>query len=1123
MPRTLATALRPFFTSISRVRGDSYFSNGSVSQTRSDAGHFSAKVRGTNTYDVLLSLEGTRLSVACTCPFFIGEAVACKHIWAVVRAADEAHAFEVPSDVWLDVDLESALDDADDFGDPQQRARFAASLRSSSPLSSTDDRAAAAHDRIPTWKAFLTQAMTPPASTPVHLLPRGELMYVLDVEGSARTGELLVEVFSRDRKKSGELGKPKPVSFDRGLIPRLADVRDRVILEAIVGAQPSHSSFSRPWSGYHTGMPIPAAVSLSLTLQRDLGPRLCETGRLMARVRFGAPGERLSAYLPVVWEPDPAQFHLRIVGDASAGYTVSGIVRSNGLERSVDDVLMATNGLVLWKPETAGGHARLGAFDAGNASQWLAGLMNGSTITVPGAEAGALAEALAQSDLTDVESPSELHIDVRSVAPRPTLRIARRPSGPRIGYGASPDRLEATLRFTYGTCDVDAWSEAAAVYDRDRRTAYRRDPTFEREAVAQLQSLGLRLLADWQTGTTRLDLAESMLPAIVSRLASEGWRVEADGRIYRASSAVTLEVHSGIDWFELRGGVEFDGLHAELPAILAAARRGDSFVQLGDGTIGVLPAEWLARNGRMLATGALEQDHLRFLPSQAALLDAWLAAQPSVSCDETFARIRTALARFERVDPVEPPPTFRGVLRPYQRDALAWFEFLRQFGFGGCLADEMGLGKTVMVLAALDGRRLDRERARQPPHPSLVVVPRSLVFNWHQEATRFAPKLRVLDFTGGGRHDLLERVAAHDVILTTYGTLRRDIGHLKEIAFDYVILDEAQAIKNAATSAAKAARLLQAQHRLALSGTPVENHLGELWSLFEFLNPGVLGSASLFSTATGASRAIDDDTLALLSRGLRPFILRRTKDLVASELPARTEQTLFCDLEPAQRKVYDELRNHYRAALLGRIERDGLGRTKMQILEALLRLRQAACHPGLIDKAQAADPCAKFEVLVPRLQELVEDGRQVLVFSQFTTLLGLLRTKLDEASLTYEYLDGRTRNREARVARFQNGECPVFLVSLKAGGLGLNLTAAEYVFLLDPWWNPAVEAQAIDRAHRIGQTRPVFAFRLIARDTVEEKVLQLQASKRRLADAIVRADEALIRDLRREDLELLLS
>ena len=639
----------------------------------------------------------------------------------------------------------------------------------------------------------------------------------------------------------------------------------------------------------------------------------------------------------------------------------------------------------------------------------------------------------------------------------------------------------------------------------------------------RLHGLGVRRLADWQTGATRLDLAATVLPTLVRVLLSEGWRVEADGRLYRRPGAVTLDVRSGIDWFELHGGVDFDGIRADLPTLLAAVRRGDRFVPLGDGTFGLLPEDWLARAGRIAALGSPAADHVRFAPAQATLLDAWLGTQPQVSADEAFARARAELARFEGVAALDPPPTFNGILRGYQREALGWFDFLRRFGFGGCLADEMGLGKTVMVLAAMEARRLEQARAGGSIRPSLIVVPRSLVFNWRQEAARFAPALRVLDFTGGGRRDAIDRIREHDIVLTTYGTLRRDIGHLKEIAFDYTILDEAQTIKNTRTSSAKAARLLKADHRLALSGTPVENHLGELWSLFGFLNPGMLGAASIFGSGSATGRTADEETLALLARGLRPFILRRTKEQVAAELPARTEQTLYCDLEPPQRALYDELRDHYRASLLGKVAHVGLARAKLQVLEALLRLRQAACHPALIDRKRAADPAAKLEMLLPRLQELVEDGRKVLVFSQFTTLLGLLRTRLDEARLPYEYLDGKTRDRQARVERFQNNGCPLFLVSLKAGGLGLNLTAAEYVFLLDPWWNPAVEAQAIDRAHRIGQTRPVFAFRLIARDTVEEKVLELQATKRRLADAIVRADESLIRDLRREDLELLLS
>jgi SNF2 family DNA or RNA helicase len=489
-----------------------------------------------------------------------------------------------------------------------------------------------------------------------------------------------------------------------------------------------------------------------------------------------------------------------------------------------------------------------------------------------------------------------------------------------------------------------------------------------------------------------------------------------------------------------------------------------------------------------------------------------------VSLDQTFITIRDELRRFDRIDAAEPPGSFTGALRHYQSEGLGWLLFLERFGFGGCLADDMGLGKTVQVLALLAGRRAGHEQDRPP---ALVVVPRSLIFNWKQEAARFAPALRILDHTGMDRSKSAEAFDPYDVVLTTYGTLRRDVLLFKDVTFDYCILDESQAIKNASSESAKAVRLLKGRHRLALSGTPVENHLGELWSLFEFLNPGMLGQASVFQA--GAGRNPDPESRALLARALRPFILRRTKDQVAPELPAKTEQTLYCDLEPAQRKLYDELREHYRLSLLGRLDGD-LRRSKIQVLEALLRLRQAACHPGLIDKERQGEGSAKLEMLLPQLREVLGEDHKALVFSQFTSLLAIVRAQLDEDSITYEYLDGRTRDRAAKVERFQSDpDCKLFLVSLKAGGVGLNLTAAEYVYLLDPWWNPAVEAQAIDRTHRIGQERPVFAYRLIARDTVEEKVLELQKTKRALADAIIGADNSLIRDLKREDLELLLS
>ena len=1127
MSRNLADAVRFRLDPRSRVRGDAYFRQGLVSTVYANERTFSATVHGTREYDVTLTLDRTRLAVRCTCPFFIDQDI-CKHIWAAILQASAQENFVVPPSVELYEDIGG--DVAAEFGH-----RPPAIARPTPP---------------PPWKLFLSQVAPAKQFVPPRALYTGQLIYVFDAARSAAAGMVVIDMMTRDRKKSGDWAKPKPLGILQQDVARLPDPADQRILDIVSGG--SQLFYSSGAYGQ-----IPSAFGLNPTLQRELVPKLCETGRLLMRVT--APGTTRSELVPIVWDATPAEFSLRIFDDRPNGYTVGGALYSGDQERSFSDAMYMTSALILWhgplsasspapsakspkppqrqfesplseaskapsakspSPLSEASSPRFAAFDTGGADTWLARLIQMGPVTVPADEAPALVEVLAMSNLARIECPEELRVEERRGAPVPVLRVTRA-NASRYPYSG---RVDASLMFAYGSLEVDGWSAQPVVFDRDRRVSWRRDLHAERAAIGRLQSVGVRRIADYETGGTRLDLADTQLPVIVRLLLAEGWRVEADGKLYRRAGALKFDVRSGVDWFELHGDVDFEGVSVSLPTLLAAAKRGDTFVRLGDGTFGLLPQEWLSRSGRIAALGTTEGDHIRFERPQAALLDAWLAAEPAVSYDEAFSRARAELARFDGIAPVDPPSTFHGGLRDYQREALGWFDFLRRFGFGGCLADEMGLGKTVMVLAMLEARRLERQRTSAPPNPSLIVVPKSLVFNWHQEAARFAPELRVLDYTGGGRKGNTDAIAEHDVVLTTYGTLRKDVGELKELRFDYLILDEAQAIKNAATSSAKAARLLKGDHRLALSGTPVENHLGELWSLFDFLNPGLLGASSILyrSGATGGSA--DSDELTMLARGLRPFILRRTKEQVASELPSRTEQTLYCDLEPAQRAMYDELRDHYRAALLGKIERGGMGRSKLQILEALLRLRQAASHPGLVDPTRADAASAKFDVLVPRLQELVEDGRKVLIFSQFTTLLALLRARLAEAGLSYEYLDGKTRDREARVRHFQEDpNCPLFLISLKAGGLGLNLTAAEYVFLLDPWWNPAVEAQAIDRAHRIGQTRPVFAFRLIARGTVEEKVLELQATKRQLADAIVRAESSLIRDLKREDLELLLS
>ncbi len=1088
MTQSLEAALAPYVGASVRARGEHYQRMGRVATVSSTPTRYMAVVRGSRAYDVELSREGTALVATCTCPHFAGSVGACKHVWAAILTASDEGTLDVPEHLWLNA-----------VGAPR--------------------RPESREPAVEPWRAFLAHVAIDADDAVSPRSPLGELVYVADMEERAQRQGLHLEVMTRTRRKSGEWGRPKAVRMTRDDLATLPDVRDREIVERLSGAD---ASAAYP---YYAQPSVPTSVVLTPVLQRDLVPMLCETGRFLERVRV-SPGrgrKNDAQYLPIAWDGTPAAFTLRVTPQPG-GYRVDGTFSSGGEPAALADVSFVSEQIVIWRAGVRSAQPVAGPFDSGGAWRWLEELRRSGPIDVPAAGGASLAEAIAASDLSRVECPPDLRIAPRSEPPRPSVRFSIRDSERRRWSTTPPDRLDADVTFAYGNCEVDARAPQRILLEPQTQVAWRRDLETEHAALARLESLGVRRFADWERGGTRFDVAASAVPDVVRALLGEGWRVEAEGQRYVRADAVALEVRSGIDWFELRGGVEFEGMTVSVPALLEAVRRRDRLVELGDGAYGVLPEAWLQRVARVSALGSTRASGVRFDRAQGPLLDAWLDDVPHVDVDEGFARMRAELAQFDSITQVEPPPAFGAVLRPYQREALGWFAFLRRFGFGGCLADEMGLGKTVMVLAVLEARRLERQASGESTRPSLVVVPRSLVSNWSREAARFAPGLQVLDFTGADRHTVAEAITTHDIVLTTYGTLRRDVSLLASHEFDYVILDEAQAIKNRSSHTARAAKHLKGVHRLALTGTPVENHIGELWSLFEFLNPGMLGSLRAFNRDGDAGSTPTEDSLELVARGVRPFILRRTKEQVAADLPERTEQTIYCDLEPAQRAIYDELRDHYRALLLGHVDDAALGRSRLQVLEALLRLRQAACHPGLIDPTKADGPSAKLDLLVPRLEELVEDGRKVLVFSQFTTLLGLLRARLDDANLTYEYLDGRTRDRQARVDRFQQSDdARIFLISLKAGGVGLNLTAADHVFLLDPWWNPAVEAQAIDRVHRIGQTRRVFAVRLIARDTVEEKVLELQASKRSLADAIVRADERLIRDLRREDLELLLA
>ena len=1079
-----------------RHRGASYQAEGRVRIVESDEDSVEALVRGSMIYEVCLRRSEDTLFVQCSCNFFIREFDPCKHIWATILAADVAGLLnEEPPPAFIEC-FEEWIDTEE--VDPLERTWRPSGVRQ--PAAVPD---AAAVKALPEWKRTLRDLRVGHFDRPLSeaCLPQSRIDYVIDADFSENGWNLKLQILYRRPRVADPTSwtKQKPIRLTRTEIARLPNPLDREIVSLLVAGRSEYASMYALTTDFD-------ALYIAATTASAILPQICRTGRLVLRRRtWRGDGP------PLRWDDGPAwqlRFEISPVDDS---YLLGGQLQRGDETLEASAVELICPGLVFTRDTVA-------ALDPSAGIEWLRLFRSRKPLSIPAAGAEEFVyELLSIPDRPPLSFPEELRWDEIRMAPSPHLRL-------KIPESGKP--ITATLMFDYGGTLVPQGQDSMAIIDRASRRSVVRDMPSEGRLTERLRQVGFRDQWIRDVGERWPAIQASRMPAAVRELVREGWQVEAEGKRIRSASALQARVSSGVDWFDLQGEASYDGEIVSLPKLLAAVRRGETLVRLGDGGFGIIPEDWLARYRPVATLGTVADDSIRFRRSQAGFLDALLEAQPETSADELFSATREKLAHFAGITAAPAPEGFVGKLRPYQEEGLGWFEFLQQYGFGGCLADDMGLGKTIQVLALLEGRRTALKGSRKKP--SLVVAPKSLIFNWQDEAARFTPRLRVLDHTGIERVSGTEHFGDYDVVLTTYGTLRREVALLTGTEFDYVILDEAQAVKNATTQSSKSVRLLRADHRLALSGTPIENHLGELWSLFDFLNPGLLGASTTFQKfAAGAERAgrsVDDETRNVLRRALRPYILRRTKAEVAKDLPERTEQTIYCSMDARQRKTYDELRDYYRQSLQQRIKDVGLAKAKIHVLEALLRLRQAACHPALIDPVRRREPSAKIDALLPQIREITEEGHKVLVFSQFTSFLSIVRERLQEEGVAHCYLDGKTVDRAAQVDRFQNDPTvSLFLISLKAGGLGLNLTAAEYVFLLDPWWNPAVEAQAIDRAHRIGQTQHVFAYRLVCKDTVEEKILEMQDSKRELADAILNADQPTLRTLTAEDIQMLLS
>ncbi|NCI47659.1 DEAD/DEAH box helicase [Sediminibacterium soli] len=602
-----------------------------------------------------------------------------------------------------------------------------------------------------------------------------------------------------------------------------------------------------------------------------------------------------------------------------------------------------------------------------------------------------------------------------------------------------------------------------------------------------------------------------------------GFEALKNFRFNTAKPSTRIFISSNTDWFDAKIEIQFGEQKVTVEEVKKALSNKQQFVQLDDGTLGILPEEWIKKYSLLFRVGDGKAGNMKLSKYHFSVIEELYMQRDE---EELFFQLEEKYERIKdnhSIKPIPAPAHLKAILRPYQESGFQWLNYLREVQWGGILADDMGLGKTVQALSFLHHLKEENGNLK-----ALVVCPTTLMFNWQNEIEKFTPAIRYYVHHGGARSRDSLANGSWDVIITTYGTLRSDIKQFVEVPFDYVILDESQAIKNPSSKVTRAAGLLKAKNRLCLSGTPLQNNTFDIFAQMNFLNPGMLGSVEFFKQefSIPIDKFGEKEQKDHLRKLLYPFILRRTKEQVAKDLPEKQEMVLFCEMGDEQRKIYDAYRNDYRDKIMGVVEEQGIQKSQLTILQGLMKLRQICDSPAIMkDDEKFPNASVKLEEIGREITENISNHK-ALVFSQFLGMLALIKEKMKELGVDYEYFDGSSTvaEREKAITRFQNDDnCRVFLISLKAGGVGLNLTAADYVYIVDPWWNPAVEQQAIDRTHRIGQTKNIFAYRMICTDTVEDKILKLQERKRSLAKDLITDDEGFVKSLTREDVEYLFS
>lgn len=1055
------------------MRGREYFRMGNVSDPTQMNDAFSLTVQGSGErYNIWIDFSQTAttgaIEVRCTCPYY--ETVGlCKHLWAsIIKLENVGLSSKVPGTGQLKILLEGGRTPVRTPRTPPPNH----ALRAPPPITGGGPTG---------WMERLDQIQGRGSRGMVGAKGDMLMALVINAAETVMTGKLVLDFWSRRKGVGHDSGPLRPDQAPERDLHILSDPRDQELIALLLrtSAPKIVPSFGRRCTRFTVDPFLETQVLTTLT----------GTGKaLLSRSPNGSPDNADRPMRMDRGKPWDTQMEIEPVPGGRFRLTAN-LKRDEETKTLNDPICILNSGLILFGEQ-------IGRLAEPRHAAWLKNLRSGDLL-VPSEQVDILLKRiLTDSSAPDVIWPDGLGWKRNQIDPVPRCMFMPLGNDPTTG------RMTANVSFDYAGQILSLADQTRTLIDVENHQIYIRNLAFEEAALNQ----AIEILRDPTGAIPMSDVQRS-----ATELSQSGWTVFVENQRVIIAEDFAMNVSSSTDWFDVTLEASFKGNPFRRDEILAALEAKRSTVRLKDGSIGFLPEDWIARYATLKSLGTQDENgSLRFDKSQGLLLNAALGDDDDVQGDKGFKAFQKRILKYDLTQTAKTPTGFKGKLRNYQKEGLTWLTFLKDFESGGILADDMGLGKTIQLLAFLLSRKKDSK------HPSLVVAPKSLVFNWIDEAEKFAPSLKVVRYAGGDRKKFASEIGDADLVVTTYGTLRSDIEKLREQEFDVAIIDEAQTIKNPKSQSAIACKQLRAVHRLALTGTPIENSIQDLLSILEFTNPGLL--------RLSAGEDLSKDIEKALARLLRPFMLRRTKEAVLTELPDKSEQVLFCEMNPEEAQYYAVIRDRYRESIENSVKKNGLAKSKLHVLEALLRLRQAACHAGLIDEAKRVEPSAKLELLLTQLKAVLAEGHKALVFSQFTSLLSIVKTALEAEGIAYEYLDGQTVDRKTPVDRFQSKEgSPVFLISLKAGGTGLNLTAADYVFILDPWWNPAVEAQAIGRAHRMGQTQKVFAYRMVVRGTVEEKILELQKKKKSLAESIVSEDTDFMKKLSTADLENLLA